>query len=222
MASQHTLTSCQGRVLILHGADGFFCSGADLSTVRKLPEQSGAHHISTVMHDNMKRLQLLPIVSVALVEGKALGGGVELITACDMRVFAPDARIGFVHAKLGVTPGFGGGVRLVSLVGPTRALELMLSGQLIDVDAADRLGLVSHRLAPGLAGSAALEATADWFVRTYGAISVSASRAIKSIVKTSWEHAQMESALRREASIFGHVWLSEEHKKALASNIKHK
>lgn len=209
-------------MLILYGTDSFFCSGADLGTVRNLPEHCGAQYISSVMQHNMKRLQLLPMVSVALVEGKALGGGVELITTCDMRVFAPDARMGFVHARLGVTPGFGGGVRLVSLIGPTRALELMLSGQLIDVERADRLGLVSHRLEAGLAGEAAVEATAAWFMRTYGTISVNASRAIKSIVKSSWDHAQMEAALAHEASVFRHVWLSEEHKKALASNIKHK
>lgn len=206
----------------MYGANGFFCSGADLKTVGRLSHSEGAHFISNLMHDNLRRFQALPLVSVVLIEGAALGGGAELITACDYRVFTPTTQVGFVHAKLGVTPGFGGGVRLINLVGRTKALQLMHSSRLIDVDEARELGLVQHVLDEGLTRERALEATKSWFMSNYGHITPFVSRQIKSIVCTVDQNLPMNEALEAEANIFCSVWGGDEHKKALASNIKHK
>lgn len=212
----------QGRVVFLYGADEFFCSGVDLNIVQRMPEQSGAKLISAAMHDTMKRFQRLPIVSVALVEGMALGGGVEIITCCDLRVFTASTRIGFVHGRLGVTPAFGGGIRLVSLVGPSQALQLMLSAQLIDVEAALKLGLVNFVLDQRHKREAALEATIDWYMTNYGQIGINASQSIKKIVSTYWDNSLIDDAWRSEAKIFCNIWGSPDHKKALDSKIKHK
>ncbi|KAH7640668.1 enoyl-coa hydratase-like protein [Dermatophagoides farinae] len=213
----------KGQVIIVYGADNFFCSGADLKTIRQnnLSDQCGAYYISQLMHSNLTRLERLPIVSVALIEGKALGGGAEIITACDFRVAIHDARIGFVHARLGVTPGFGGGTRLIRLVGSCTALQLMLSAKLIDAKTANKIGLVQHVLEPGIRGMEALEATKQWYRNEFGSISSFASRAIKSIAATSLCNISTDKALEIEANIFCSVWGREEHMKALASNIKH-
>ncbi|KPM09711.1 enoyl-CoA hydratase-like protein [Sarcoptes scabiei] len=181
----------------------------------------GAKHISTLMHSNLKRLEELPIISIAMIEGKALGGGAEIITACDFRVAAANAHIGFVHARLGVTPGFGGGTRLQQLLGPTESLKLMLSARLIGAQEAQRIGLVQHVLPENLKGDAALKATIDWYKTNYGLISSSASQAIKNIVSVGKQNISKEQALINEARIFCSVWGSEEHKNALASKIKH-
>lgn len=213
----------QGQAMIIYGADEFFCSGADLKTILQnhLYDQLGAKHISTLMHSNLKRLEELPIISIAMIEGKALGGGAEIITACDFRVAAANAHIGFVHARLGVTPGFGGGTRLQQLLGPTESLKLMLSARLIGAQEAQRIGLVQHVLPENLKGDAALKATIDWYKTNYGLISSSASQAIKNIVSVGKQNISKEQALINEARIFCSVWGSEEHKNALASKIKH-
>lgn len=208
--------------MIIHGANEFFCSGADLKTVGRLSDKEGAYFISKLMHDNLTRFHALSLVTIGLIEGKALGGGAELITACDFRVFTPSTQIGFVHARLGVTPGFGGGVRLINLVGRARALQLMLSTRLIDVEEARQLGLVQHVLPTGLAGAEALEEARAWFMDNYGHITPFVSRQIKSIASKVGENVPLEEALEFEANIFCSVWGSEEHKQALASNIKHR
>ena len=229
--------------MIIYGADGFFCSGADLKTVQRSMEleaansknsnnssntsssftSSGAYYIATLMHDNFRRLEALPLVSVALVEGKAIGGGAEVVASTDLRVFAADAQIGFVHGRLGLTPGFGGGCRLVRLLGPTRALQMMLSARPVGVSVAQELGLVEHVLPEGLSsGAASLEATIAWYLAHYGSISAHASRHLKAIVgQAAAASLTMAEALKFEAAAFQAVWGSEEHRASLANNVKH-
>ncbi|KAJ6225465.1 hypothetical protein RDWZM_004010 [Blomia tropicalis] len=211
----------EGRAVIIYGADRFFCSGADLKTVKNMSEKTGAFYISTVMQDNLLRLERLPLVSVALVEGKAIGGGAELVTACDLRVFTANAQIGFVHARLGVTPGFGGGVRLIRLVGRTKALQLLLSARPIDVREASNHGLVQHTLPDGVGADEALNSTIEWYQVNYGNISSFASRNVKQIIHTSIMDMPFDEAIAFEAKIFQQVWGTPEHKKAISSNIKH-
>ena len=71
------------------------------------------------------------MITVALVRGHAIGGGAELATACDFRLMEADARIGFVQSTMGVAPGWGGGTRLVRLLGRKKALELMISARVL-------------------------------------------------------------------------------------------
>ena len=85
----------------------------DLSAARaQLTTATAGYHMCTVMTDTLTRLRALPVLSVAAVRGHAMGGGAELTTACDMRLMAHHARIQFVQARMGVTPGWGGMVSL--------------------------------------------------------------------------------------------------------------
>lgn len=139
--------------------------------------------MATLMHSNCSRLQKLPLISVALIEGKAIGGGAELTTACDFRLMTPSAQIGFVHIRLGVTPGWGGGSRLVQLVGANKALDLMLSGRLLQHEEAVQIGLVNDVLTDcdGKSSDAVLSAARGWLEK-YTKFSTDAIRAIKGIV----------------------------------------
>jgi enoyl-CoA hydratase len=125
-----------------HG-DKAFCAGADIKelTGRCLVEQrQGAIFGQSVFC----KLDELSIPSIAVIKGYAFGGGLELALACTFRVAMPSARMGLPEIKLGLIPGYGGTQRLPRIVGPARALELIMSGKTIDAVEAERIGLVSR------------------------------------------------------------------------------
>ncbi|CAG2115123.1 unnamed protein product [Medioppia subpectinata] len=212
----------QGKAVIIHGSNGFFSSGGDLNTVRNIDNSDGGRRMALLMHDNLSRLQALPLLSVALIEGKALGGGAELTTACDFRVMSREAEIGFVHIKLGVTTGWGGGTRLVQMLGPCKALDVMMSGRLIKAAEALNIGLVQHVISDCDTNDSncVLSKCHEW-LNSYTRHNAATLRAIKGIVNSArW--LPTDEALKKEVEYFASVWGGPAHQKALGSNIKHK
>ena len=132
------------RGLILTGAGPkAFVAGADIGELAAVQGQQGvafAERGSRVFRE----IELLGKPVVAAINGFALGGGCELAMACHMRLAAPNARFGQPEVKLGIIPGYGGTVRLPKLVGRGRALELLLTGGMIDAEEAARIGLVNR------------------------------------------------------------------------------
>uniref|UniRef100_A0A8C4N8G3 Ethylmalonyl-CoA decarboxylase n=1 Tax=Eptatretus burgeri TaxID=7764 RepID=A0A8C4N8G3_EPTBU len=114
-----------GKGLILHGSGNTFCSGSDLNAVRALSTTKDATMMSLYMQNTLARLLRLPILSVALVHGKALGGGAELTTACDFRLMSPSGEICFVHKHMGLVPGWGGATHLSRILGPCTTLRII-------------------------------------------------------------------------------------------------
>jgi enoyl-CoA hydratase len=142
------IASGDARALFVTGAgDRAFCAGADIKELmgRSLAQQrrdaaNGQRIVS--------RFGTLPMPSVALINGYAFGGGLELAMACNFRLALKTARLGLPEIKLGLIPGYGGTQRLPRLVGEGRALEIIMSGRTLDADEAERIGLV-HRLVAG-------------------------------------------------------------------------
>src|SRR5438067_3321228 len=132
------------RALLVTGAgDRAFSAGADIKELmgRTLVEQrSGAVLGQSVL----AKLDQLPMPSLALINGYAFGGGLELALACTFRLAAPTAKLGFPEIKLGLIPGYGGTQRLPRLVGEARATELILTGRTVDCDEACRIGLINR------------------------------------------------------------------------------
>ena len=119
--------------------------GGDLKDVRShLMNPSAAAGMPAVMGGALDRLASLNAVIVAAVEGAALGGGAELLTAADWVIAADDAQIGFVHAALGVSPGWGGGHRLVRKVGHRAALPVLVGARKMTAAQSAVLGLVDE------------------------------------------------------------------------------
>lgn len=135
-----------GRAVVLRGANGVFCSGGDMDFVRHpaVFSHEGGRRMSLFMSTTLAALRALPLTSVALVERAAIGGGAELAGSTDLRVFTEDAIACYIQSTLSIAPGWGGTSRLVSLVGPTRALELLLSGRRITAREGLEIGYVQH------------------------------------------------------------------------------
>jgi enoyl-CoA hydratase len=136
------------RALLVTGSgDRAFSAGADVKELmgRTLVEQRAG---ATLGQSVLAKLDQLPLPSIALINGYAFGGGLELALACTFRLAAPTARLGFPEIKLGLIPGYGGTQRLPRLVGEARATEMILTGRTVDADEAERIGLV-NRVVPG-------------------------------------------------------------------------
>jgi enoyl-CoA hydratase len=120
-----------------------FIAGADISEFLGLSREQG-QALSAKGHGIFSRIEHSPKPIVAAVNGFALGGGCELAMACHFRLCSPNAKFGQPEVNLGLIPGYGGTQRLPRLIGVAKALELMLTGGMIDAQEALRLGLVNH------------------------------------------------------------------------------
>jgi enoyl-CoA hydratase len=134
----------KARALLLTGAGSkAFCAGADIAelTNRDLEAQKRGAELGQQV---FARLDTLPMPSVAILNGYAFGGGLELALACTFRLAMPNAKVGLPEIKLGLIPGYGGTQRLPRVVGEARALEMILTGRTVAADEALRIGLVTR------------------------------------------------------------------------------
>tara|TARA_B100000405_G_scaffold175554_1_gene122771 strand:+ start:714 stop:1481 length:768 start_codon:yes stop_codon:yes gene_type:complete len=135
-------TSTDARAIIFTGAgDKAFCAGADIKELR----EQNTNSMRVAMgkgQATFAKLDSLRIPSIALINGYAFGGGLELALACTFRVATSNAKVGLPEIKLGIIPGYGGTQRLPRLVGEGRALEIIMSGRTVDAEEAERIGLV--------------------------------------------------------------------------------
>ena len=209
----------QGKGVILHSVGETFCSGGDLNTVKKISNPDDGYRMATLMHDSLTRLHQLPLISVALIQGKALGGGAELATAADFCMFTSRGEIGFVQGKMGVVTGWGGGTRLVQLLGQHRALDLLLTSRQVGASEAVKMGIANGiTLSEDLDG--AVEETKRWLqLKLCHAPEI--VHALKQIIATARAVPYAES-LRNERQVFAALWGGDANKKALEQNIKHK
>jgi enoyl-CoA hydratase len=119
-----------------------FAAGGDLHELQALRSAETIEPFTRSARSALDAIRRFPVPVVAALNGDALGGGAELALACDARVAAAHARIGFVQGKLAVSTAWGGGIDLMRLLGSARALELLASGRLVGATEALGLGLV--------------------------------------------------------------------------------
>lgn len=130
-------------VAVIRGAgDRAFVSGGDLKELAAVRTYDEAAAMAGRMRDALDALASLPIPVIAALNGHALGGGAEVAVAADLRIAADDVRIGFNQVTLGIMPAWGGAERLAGLVGRSRALLAVLSGEQYDAPGAHALGLL--------------------------------------------------------------------------------
>ena len=145
------------RALVLTGSgEKAFVAGADIAEMSTLTKVEG-EAFGKKGNDVFRKLETLPIPTVAAVNGFALGGGCELALSCDIILTSEKAKFGQPEVGLGITPGFSGTQRLPRRVGVAKAKELIFSGKMIKADEAEKIGLVNAVYAPEALMDGALE-----------------------------------------------------------------
>ena len=135
------------RVLVIEAAGNAFCAGADIRFLSTLDE-AGMRAWELLGNRVLDRLERCTMISIASLNGYALGGGLTLAAACDLRIAASTATFAQPESGLGWIPGWGGVRRLARSIGPQRAKELCLTGERIDAAEARRIGLISRAVEP--------------------------------------------------------------------------
>ena len=196
-AADRAVSDPEVGVIVVTGAgEKAFVAGADITEMATL-DPAGAQQFAHELGSSFARLEDSPKPVIAAVNGFALGGGCELALACHVRIASESARFGQPEVGLGLIPGAGGTQRLQRLVGRGRALDLILTGDVIDSAEALRIGLV-ERVAPA--------ETLVAFVAGYAAKLLTKSpkahaRALDAVIAGG--EMALPEALRFEASLFG-------------------
>ena len=131
------------KVIVITGTgERSFCAGADIRYVVNV-DPIEAERYATFVHTLLNKIENLQKPVIAAINGYALGGGCELALACDIRIASSNAKIGQTEVTIGIPPGWGGTQRLLRIVGPAKAKELIYTGKMITAEEAERIGLVN-------------------------------------------------------------------------------
>ena len=213
-ALERAFTSEKVSVVVITGAGPkAFVAGADISEIAGLDAISG-RAFAQYGQGIYARIEASPKPVVAAVNGFALGGGCELAMACHLRVASENARFGQPEVKLGIIPGYGGTQRLARLVGRGAALELLLTGAMIDAKRAFELNLVNVVVGEGEALKKALELG--------GAIAAQGPLALKACLEAVRSGLDMpiEEGCYLEATLFGLCCASEDMKEGTSAFLE--
>ncbi|XP_058422010.1 methylglutaconyl-CoA hydratase, mitochondrial isoform X3 [Diceros bicornis minor] len=147
-------------IIVRSEVPGIFCAGADLKERVKMNSSEVGPFVSKI-RAVINEIANLPVPTIAAIDGLALGGGLELALACDIRVAASSAKMGLVETKLAIIPGGGGTQRLPRTIGMSLAKELIFSARVLDGQEAKAVGLISHVLEQNQEGDAAYRKALD-------------------------------------------------------------
>lgn len=202
------------RCLILTGSgDKAFAAGADIGEMSNLTKEE-AKAFSRKGNDLFRKIELFPVPVIAAVNGYALGGGDELAMSCDIRICSTNAVFGQPEVGLGITPGFGGTQRLMRIVGPGMAKEIIYTARNITSDEALRIGLVNEVVQREDLMPRAKELA--------NAIAANAPIAVRQSKKAMNEGIDqgMDEAIATEEQLFGECFESEDQKEGMANFLR--
>jgi enoyl-CoA hydratase/carnithine racemase len=183
------------RVVLVRGTGKAFCAGADLK------ERAGMELPARIAHNRainaaVDALEALPMPTIAVLNGLALGGGLEIALACDLRFAAASVTIGLTEARVGAIPGAGGTQRLPRLIGAARAMQMMLSGEPVDAQTAGSWNLVQD-----VASDEDLDARVLRYAGLVASRSPRGARTLKRVVRTGMEQPLAEGLLTERAAL---------------------
>jgi len=198
-------------VLII-GSGDHFAAGADIKNMVDLNEEEAK---AFSFSNTFSKLANLEIPTIAAIEGFALGGGLELALACDLRIASKTAKLGFPEIKLGIMPGAGGTIRGPRIIGAARAKELILLGEMIDADQAERIGLVNRVVEPEELNDTALE-----WARTLCKKSPISLKIAKATIEAGLDQADINEAMKIEEKNWAELFSTEDQKEGMKAFIE--
>lgn len=201
--------------LIITGRGASFIAGGDMKALAPYDTRLDGLRLARLMGNALEDLRGLPFPIIAAINGPARGGGAEIAVACDLRVMAKDATIGFVQASLGIATGWGGARYLLQMIGYPKALELLATGRILTADEAKEFGLIEHLAEEGGALGAAHE-----LARQIAQHPVEAVRAAKRLLR--YALTAPLAARPAERRLFATLWASDFKRKVVAERFLHK
>lgn len=203
-AAQDSELKC---VLVRGAGDGYFAAGGDLRDLCSVrtPQETAAMVVEA--RGVLDSVRDCPVPVIALVNGDALGGGAELAVACDLRIMASHARIGYMHGRLNVSTGWGGGTDLFDLVGRARALRMLARAEMVPAADALAWGLADAVAEPG----EDLESCAARFTEPLLQQSPRLLRAFKAQALAKRRDEDRDGRRTAEMQNFIQAWVHEDH-----------
>ena len=162
--------------LVIRAKGRGFCAGADLKE-RQTMKEAERHAHNRAINAAVNALEAAPVPTIAVINGIAMGGGLELALGCDIRIAAESAQLGLTEARIGAIPGAGGTQRLPRLIGISRALDMMYTGEPVSAKKALEIGLVNTCVP-----DQELDDTVGRYMDVLGSRSPSAARTLKNVV----------------------------------------
>jgi enoyl-CoA hydratase/carnithine racemase len=206
------LEDWSGGVILLRGAGGrHFCAGSDLNEVMQTLENSStAWRMSMAAATVLDGIWNHPAISIAALQGPAIGGGAELACACDMRIAARRARIHFVHARLGVVPGWGATRRLVESFGRSFALRCLVEARPVTAEIGQNVGLFDVVLEDPF------ELSVEEYLSGLLSLPIEALRGVKEQIRGAAQPTRGSTS----ADVFGRLWGGQDHQRALKAVLE--
>lgn len=202
------------RVVIVTGSGRFFCAGADINELAHLNNHHAGSEFAIRGQSLLNRIERSEKPILAAINGTCVGGGLELALACHIRVAAAGALLGLPEIKLGLIPGFGGTQRLPRIVGTSKAVEMILTGESLPAEEALRIGLVSHVVPPHevVAHAEALAALVTARGKSAVEAALHATRGGRDI--------PLSEGLVREAELFGRLCVTPDKQEAVQAFLE--
>lgn len=207
-AFAHHAEEADLKAAVLTGAgDRSFAAGGDLRDLATIRTLEGAARMADDAKAALDEIRRFPVPVIAALNGDAVGGGAELAVACDFRVTAAHARIGFVQGRLNLATAWGGGVDLIELLGPGVALRLTCRGDLVPPDEALALGLVDAVAGPGQA----LDERVEEFLAPVREQAPQVLRAFTGLARQARAGRSRRELLALETELFAGTWVHDDH-----------
>ena len=197
--------------VVITGSDKAFAAGAD---IREMAQKSFADVYLADLGGAWARVVACRKPRIAAVSGYALGGGAELAQMCDIVIASDTAKFGQPEITLGIIPGFGGTQRLARAVGKAKAMDLILTGRMMDAAEAERAGLVARVVAPERLLDEAVEAAAK--IASYSRIAVLAAKEAVDVA----QEASLAEGMRFERRAFQSLFATEDQKEGMSAFIE--
>ena len=202
------------RVVIVTGTGRFFCAGADMHELAHLTTVHSGSKFAVLGQSLFNRIERSEKPVIAAINGTCVGGGLELILACHIRVAAIGVMLGLPEIKLGLIPGFGGTQRLPRVVGSSKAAEMILTGESLSAEEALRIGLVSRVVPPH-----ELVAQVEAIAASIAARGKTAVEAALHAIRGGLD-IPLSEGLAREAELFSRLCITPDKQEAVQAFIE--